>query len=67
MGFVQPTDQFQAALLEQHDVRPIGHQSIGQENVSGTKDVPQFAEQTDLALALAGVPADPETQNGSTA
>jgi hypothetical protein len=64
--FVQTSDVFDATLLEQQNIRPIGQQTIGEENVSGTKDVPQFAEQADLALSLAGVAADPEIHDGST-
>ncbi len=40
IGFVEATDQFNAALLEHPNVRPIGHQTIGQQNVSPTKHAP---------------------------
>ena len=60
VGFIQTTDQLDAALLEQPNVRPIGHQTIGQQNVSPTKHAPQSAQQADFALAFAGVPAKAE-------
>ena len=44
IGFVQAADQLDAAFLELQDVRPIGQQAIGQENISRAKDVPQSAE-----------------------
>ena len=66
VGFVQPTNEFDAALLEHQDVRPVGLQAIGQENVLGAKDVPQGAEEADLALSLARILADSELQNGPT-
>jgi hypothetical protein len=53
-------------VFEHHDGRPIGHQSVGQEDVPGTKGVPQPAEQAGFALPLPGVPADPEVHNGPT-
>jgi hypothetical protein len=64
VGLVQPADQFQAAPLEHHQVRPIGHQGVGQEDIPGAEGAPQPAEQADLALPLAGVPADPEVRDG---
>jgi hypothetical protein len=44
IGFIQATDQFNAALLEQENVRPIGHQTIGQQNISWEKHIPQSGE-----------------------
>ena len=40
VGFVESTDQVDAALLEQHHPRPIRHQAISQQHIAGTKDVP---------------------------
>jgi hypothetical protein len=40
----QADDEFDATLSEQQNVRPIGLQSIGQENVLRAKDVQQGAE-----------------------
>jgi len=48
IGVIQAADQFAGALLELQN----GHQAIGQENISGTKQVPQTAEQPDFALSL---------------
>ena len=44
VGFVESTHQVDAALLKQHDPRPIGQQAIGQQHVAAAKDVPQSAE-----------------------
>ena len=63
VGLVQAADQLDAALLEQHDGRPVGDQAVGQEDVAGGEHVPQPAEQADLALPLAGVPAEPEVHD----
>jgi hypothetical protein len=63
VGLVQPADEVDAASLEQQDVRPVGLQAIGQEDVPGPKDAPQRAQETDLALALAGVTADAQVED----
>ena len=39
VGFVEPTHQVDAALLKQDDPRPIGQQTISQQNVAAVKDV----------------------------
>ena len=44
VGFVQPTDQFEATLFKHHDPRPIRHPTIGQQNISGAKDIPHSAK-----------------------
>src|SRR5207248_7250133 len=66
VGLVQPADEVDAALLQEQDIQPVGLQPIGQEDVTGAEQVPQRAEQADLALPLAGVLADPEVQDGPT-
>jgi len=48
IAVIQATDQFDGALLELQN----GHQAIGQENISGTKQVTQTAEQPDFTLCL---------------
>jgi len=55
-----------AAPLQEQDIQPVGLQPIGQEEVTGAEEVPQRAQQADLALPLAGVAADPEVHNGPT-
>src|SRR5262249_28286410 len=54
---------FDAALPEEHDGRPVGEQSVAQEDVPGAEHVPQPAEQADLALPLAGILAEPEVHD----
>jgi hypothetical protein len=44
VSFVQAADEFQAALLDHHQVRPVAQQRIGQEDVPRTKAVPQPAK-----------------------
>src|SRR4051812_10970963 len=65
-GLVQPADEIDAALLQEQDIQPVGLQAIGQEEVTGAEQVPQRAEQANLALPLAGVLADPEVHYGPT-
>jgi len=40
VGLVQPTNNFNATLLQQQDIRPIGHQSIRQQNIPAMKARP---------------------------
>src|SRR5262249_58766558 len=54
-----------ATLLEQHHLGPGADQAIGKQDIARLKQIPQGAEHAQLALALAGVPADAEIQNGS--
>jgi hypothetical protein len=64
IGFVQTTDQFHTTLLEQQNVRPIGHQTISQQNISRMKHVPQSAQQADFTLAFAGISAESKIHDG---
>src|SRR5262249_23491186 len=66
MCFVQATDQFDTARLEQEDVREIGNQAIGQENISTKYYVPKSPEQTDFALSFAGVAAESQIEDRPT-
>lgn len=53
VSFIEPTDQFEPSLLEHRDRCPTRHQTIAQQDISGTKDIPQSATQRLFSLALA--------------
>jgi hypothetical protein len=65
ISLVQASHQLDAALLEQQDIQPIGHQAIGQQNISRAKHIPKLTEQAHFALTFSGIAAHAEIQDGS--
>ena len=64
-GLVQPTDDINTTLPEQHHSCPIRHQTVGQKDIAAVKDISQSAEQADFTLSLAGVATDPQIEDRS--
>src|SRR5204862_6049508 len=64
-AMVETSDRVDPTLLEQVDFVPGAHVAVGKQNVAWAQEIPQPAQHTQLAVALAGIAADSEVEYGS--
>ena len=64
-AMMETSDRVDPTLLEQVDFVPGAHVAVGKQNVAWTQEIPQPAQHTQLAVALARIAADCQVEYGS--